>query len=57
VLELATAAFGEMAARRVLMMRPGRKRAIVEQCIAGNSERHVLSARRDAVAARGDPDD
>lgn len=57
MLELAAAALREMAARRLLMMRSGRERSIVEQRIAGDSERHVASARSHAIAARGDSND
>ena len=41
VLELTPAASGKMAARGLLVMRPRCQRAIVEQGVAGNAERHV----------------
>ena len=43
VLELASPAFREMAAWRVLVMRPRRKRAVVEQGIARNAPRHMTA--------------
>jgi hypothetical protein len=57
VLELAPAAFWEMSARRLLVMRSEGERAIVEHGVAGHSERDVATARRHAVAACCDPDD
>ena len=57
VLELAAAAFGEMTARRLLVMRAGRERAVVEQGIARHAEGDVAAARRHPVAARRDADD
>src|SRR5437868_9400890 len=57
MLQLAPAAFGKVTAWRQLMMRAGRERAIVEQCISGHAPRHMASARRDPVAPRGDADD
>src|SRR3954451_15836405 len=57
MLELAPAALWEVAARRFLMMRPKRQRAIVEHGVAGNAEGNVSSARRHAVPARGNADD
>jgi hypothetical protein len=57
MLQLAAAALRKMAARRLLVMRPGRQRTVVEQSIAGNPERNVAAALRHSVAARGDPDD
>src|SRR4029079_13994075 len=57
VLELAAGALREMAARRLLVVGPERKRAVVEQCIARNSERHMLPAHCYPVAARGNADD
>src|SRR5579884_215121 len=51
MLELAAAAFREMAARRLLVMRPGRQRAIIEQRVAGYAERDVATARGHAIAA------
>jgi len=44
VLELAPAAFREMTARWLLMVRAGRERAVVEQDVAENSERHMAAA-------------
>ena len=44
VLELAPAAFGKVAARRFLVMRAGRKRPVVEQCISRHSERNMAAA-------------
>jgi hypothetical protein len=44
MLELASAAFGKMAAGRLLVMGPGRERPVIEQRIAGNAERHVPPA-------------
>src|SRR5205085_8440728 len=49
--------FRKMAARRLLVVRAERQRAIVEHRIAGNAERNVAAARRNAVAARGNADD
>ena len=57
MLQLAPAAFGEVAARRLLMMRPERKRAIVENGVSGHSKWHVPAARRHAIPASGNPDD
>ncbi len=57
VLELTPAAFGKVTARRLLVMRSGRKRTVVEQRIARHAEGHMASACGHAVAARGDPDD
>jgi hypothetical protein len=44
VLELASATFGEVAARRLLVVRPRRERSVVEQRIAGDSECDVATA-------------
>jgi len=44
VLELASAAFREMTARRILMVRARRERSIVEQSITRHSERHMPPA-------------
>jgi hypothetical protein len=41
MLELAPTALGEMAARRFLVVPARSKRAIVEQCVARNSESDV----------------
>ena len=57
VLELASAAFREVTARRLLVMRSRRQRAVVEQSIARDAERHMAAAWRHAVAACGDADD
>jgi hypothetical protein len=57
MLQLAPAALGKMAARRFLVVRARRKRAVVEQRVAGDAERHVTAALRDSVAPRRDPDD
>ena len=57
VLELAAAALGEMAARRLLVMRAEGERAIVDHGVAGNPERHVATACRHPVPARGYADD
>ena len=57
MLQLAAAAFGKVAARRLLVVRPGRQRAIVEQHVAGHAEGDVAAAWRHAVAARRDADD
>src|ERR1700741_267706 len=57
VLELATAAFRKMAAGCLLVMRARRKRSIIEKRISRNAERHMSSAQRHPVSARGDADD
>lgn len=57
MLELAAPALGKVAARRLLVMRPGRKRPVIEQGVARNAEPHVPAARRHAVTPRRDPDD
>src|SRR6185437_13617801 len=57
MLELTATAFREMAAQRKLVMRSKCQCAIIEHRVAWNSERHVPPAWRDAVAARGNPDD
>jgi hypothetical protein len=44
VLQLAAAAFREMTAGRLLMMRPRSKRSVVEQRVAGNAEGDVAAA-------------
>ena len=44
VLELAAAALRKVTARRILVVRPGSERAVVEQRIAGHSERHMAAA-------------
>jgi hypothetical protein len=44
VLKLATATFREVRARRFLVMGPGREGAVVEEGIAGHSERNVTAA-------------
>ena len=43
MLELAPAAFGEVPAWRILVMRAGRKRSIVEQHVARNAERNMAA--------------
>src|SRR5438270_7591701 len=57
VLELASAAFGKMPARRLLMMWSKGECAIVENGVARHAEGHVAPARGDPVAARGNADD
>ena len=57
MLQLAPAAFREMTAGRFLVMESRGQRSVVEQDIAGNSERYVAAARRHAIAARGDAHD
>src|SRR5437868_12469350 len=57
MLQLASAAFGEMAAWRLLVARTKGQRPVVEQRIPGHSERHMPSACRYSVAARGNADD
>lgn len=44
MLELASAALGEMMARRILVMRSRRKRSVVEQRVARDSKCHVSAA-------------
>ena len=44
VLELAPAAFGKMPARGFLMVGARRERAVVEQDVAGDSERYMPPA-------------
>lgn len=57
MLQLATAAFREVAARRLLMVRPEGQRSIVENGVAGNSEGNVTSVGRHSVTARRNPND
>ena len=57
MLELAPAAFRKVPAWRMLVMRAGQQRSVVLQHVAGDGERHVAAACRDAVAPRRDPDD
>src|SRR5258708_37757669 len=57
VLQLAPAAFREVTAWRHLMMRSGCQRAIVAQGVSRHTPRHMTTARRDPVAARGDAND
>ena len=57
VLELATAALGKVTAWRHLVMRAGQDCPVTEHLVAGYSERNVLAARSDAVAARGNSND
>ena len=44
MLELAAAALGEMPARRLLVVRAGCERSVVEQSIARDSERDMAAA-------------
>ena len=57
LLQLAAAAFQEMAARGRDMMRPGNQRPIGGNRVAGYSARDVAARCRDAVTAGGDPFD
>ena len=57
MLQLATAAFGKVPARRLLMCGPRRQRAVVEHGIAGNAERHVPPAGGHSVSARSNAND
>ena len=57
MLELASAALGEMTAGRVLVVRAGRKRPVVEQGVARNAEGDMAAACGHPVPARGNPDD
>ena len=57
MLELAAAAFREVAAWRALVARAGLDRAVVEQHVARHRERDMAAAGGDPVAARGDADD
>ena len=57
MLELATAAFAEMAAGRRGMVRTVLERAIGKQQVARRGKRHMLAARGDSVALGGDADD
>src|SRR6185503_14061483 len=57
VLELATAALREVAARRLLVMRTEGERAVIENGISGHAERHVTATWRHAVTSGRDPDD
>jgi hypothetical protein len=44
MLELTSPAFGKMPARRLLVVRAGGERSVVEKSIARNPERHVAAA-------------
>src|SRR5215467_5295450 len=57
VLELASAAFRKMATGRLLVMRTGGQRAIIEQRISRNPKCNVPAARRHAVPASSNADD
>src|SRR5688572_24945511 len=57
MLQLAAAALGKVAARRHLVMRAVLDVAISPYHVAGDRERHMAAVIRDAIAARGDPDD
>lgn len=57
MLQLAPAALGEMAARRLLAMGAGSDGAILGDRIARHREGDMAAACRHAVAARRDPDD
>src|SRR5690348_11934730 len=57
MLQPASAAFGEVTARRLLVMRSRGDRAVVEQSVARNAEWHMAAAWRHAVAARSNADD
>ena len=57
MLQLTAPAFGEVPARRLLVMRAVSKRAVVEHGVAGNPERHMAPAFRDAIPTSGDADD
>src|SRR5688572_4650659 len=56
VLELAAAAFGKMAAGRLLVVRARLDRAVFVQLVAGRGERRIAPVGRDPVAASGDAD-
>ena len=56
VLELATAAFGKMPARGFLVVGSQRERAVIEQRVAGHSERDVATTLANSIAARRDAD-
>ena len=56
MLQLASAANGEMSARRDGMMRPRRQRAIGGKDIAWHAACNVSARRGDAIAARCDAD-
>ena len=57
VLDLASPAFREKPARRLLVVRTVGERAIVEDRISGDAEGYVAAGRRHAVAARRNADD
>ena len=57
VLKLASAALGEMAAWRLLVMGTADEHTVVGNRIARYAERDMLAARGHAIAARCDADD
>lgn len=57
MLELATAAFGKVTARRRLVVRAERQCSVIEHGVARNGERHMASGGGHSVAAGRDPDD
>src|SRR6187551_420897 len=57
MLELAAAAFGEVLARRLLMVRPECERSIVENRVTRHCEREVPATGRHPVATRGNSND
>jgi len=52
MLKLTPAAFGEMAAWRMLMIGPSNDGAVGLHAVAGRGKRHMAAIRRHAVAAR-----
>ena len=57
VLQLASAALGEMATWRIDVVGPTLDAAILGDAIAGHGTGHMLRVRRDAIAARGKAND
>src|SRR5688572_2621477 len=57
MLELASAAFGEVPARRFLVVRTECERPVVQHCIARNAEGHVAATSGYPIAARSNADD
>jgi hypothetical protein len=57
VLELAAAAFREVAAGWLLVVLAERQRSVVEHGIAGNTKRHMSAICRHAVASRSNAHD
>ncbi len=57
MLELASAAFGKVAAWRHHMVRSGKDRASRVDRVPRGGERKEAAALGDSVAARGEPDD